>query len=562
MPLGVERISRTYRHMGRYQHILSVLVRHGFGEILQRLEIDRYLEIGLKVLGASRPRAETLSRPARLRRVMEELGPTFIKLGQILSTRPDLVPLDFLRELEKLQDQASPFPGEEAQRIVEQELGRPVEDLFRSFDPDPLATASLGQVHLAELEDGRPVVVKVQRPGIRPQVETDLEILGHLAALAERGVEELEIQHPQEVVGEFKRLLEKELDYTTEAAHLRRFGRMFADDPTVRIPRVHRELTTIRVLTMERLDGIKASQLEGLRLRGYDLERIAERGATALLRQIFLFGCFHADPHPGNVMVLEGEVIGFIDLGQVGRLDRTTRYRVAALLKALADRNEARAVDALLGLTRSTEPPDRTAFEADVGELLDWYLDRQVGQMELGRMLFRLTEITNRQRRQIPPDLFLVLKALATVEGLSRSLAPSFSIDRCAGPVLQQVARERLSPLLLADDALSSGAEWWALVQQIPEGASEILQLLRHGKLHVEFEHKGLEPLLRTHEQVANRMVFAIVLAALLVASSLVALGRFPPLWHGIPILGLLGYLLSGILGLGLLISILRRSGL
>ncbi|HEX9734749.1 MAG TPA: AarF/ABC1/UbiB kinase family protein [Thermoanaerobaculia bacterium] len=557
------RLSRTYRHLGRYQQILTVLVKHGFAEILERLEIERRLGIVLKTGRAPRRHGEGLLVPAeRVRRALEELGPTFIKLGQLLSTRPDLISLDAVRELGKLQTQARPFPGVDAVAIVEKELGRSVAELFRSFEVEPLATASLGQVHGAELTDGRRVVVKVQRPDIHAQVTTDLEILEHLARLAERRSEEIEVQRPREIVSEFARVLDKELNYTFEAAHLRRFARMFQDRPGVRVPEVFRELSTPKVLTMERFDGVPASRLDSLRLRGYDLERIAVEGATAILEQIFLHGIFHADPHPGNVMVLDDGVIGFIDLGQVGRLDRSLRHRVARLLTALAKLDEEAAADALLALTTSDQAPDRRAFEADLSELIDWHLDRSVGEIRLGRMLYQTVEIASGQRRRIPPELFLVLKALATVEGLAHSLAPEFTLSACAQPVLTKLVWQRLSPPSLLREARAAGSEWLDLLRQVPGGAVEVLQLLRRGKLHVEFEHKGLEPLLHKLEQVFNRMVFAVVLAALLIASSLVALGQFSPLWNGIPIIGLAGYLLAGVLGLALLISILRRGRL
>jgi len=406
------------------------------------------------------------------------------------------------------------------------------------------------------------VVVKVQRPDVRAQVTTDLEILEHLAHLAERRSEELEVQRPREIVSEFARVLDKELNYTFEAAHLRRFARMFQHRPGVRVPEVFRELSTPKVLTMERFEGVRASQVEALRLRGYDLERIAEEGASAILEQIFLHGIFHADPHPGNILVLDDGVIGFIDLGQIGRLDRTLRHRVAGLLTALAKLDEEGAADALLALTTSDQAPDRRALEADLSELIDWHLDRSIGEIRLGRMLYQTVEIASGQRRRIPPELFLVLKALATVEGLAHSLAPSFTLSACAQPVLKELIWQRLSPPSLLREARASGSEWLDLLRQVPGGAVEVLQLLRRGKLHVEFEHKGLEPLLNKLEQVFNRMVFAVVLAALLVASSLVALGHFSPLWNGVPIIGLVGYVLAGVLGLALLISILRRGRL
>jgi ubiquinone biosynthesis protein len=560
---AIERLTRTYRHVDRYSHILRVLARHGFGQILERLRIEQYTQIALRMFHAERTPPPHHTRAERLRLALEELGPTFVKLGQLLSTRPDLVPADLARELEKLQDQATPFPAAEARALIAEELGRPLEEVFRSFDDAPLAAASLGQVHRATLAtDGREVVIKVMRPGIRRSVETDLEILTHLAAIAESHVEALEVQRPSEIVEEFRRAVARELDYRVEAAHLRRFRRMFAGDVGVRVPEVVTSATTTRVLTMERLAGAKVSELARSGFAGYDRELIARRGADAILAQIFLHGFFHADPHPGNVLILSDNVVGFVDLGQIGHLSQRTRHVVADLLAALTERDAAAASDALVELTRSDESPVRHELETDVAEFIDWHFDRPVGELRLGEMAWALIELASRHGRTLGPELFLVLKALGTLESLSRTLDPSFDLGSRVRPVLRRLALERLSPRVLAADAAGVAGEVAGLLRELPRELRGVLRQLRAGRLHVEFEHKGLTPVLHTHELATNRLVFAIVLAALLVASSLLVVGDIPPLWHEIPVIGLVGYLISGVIGLGLLWSILRRGRL
>ena len=563
---AIEKITRTYRHLGRYRKIVTVLVRHGFGGILGRLGVDRYLDAGLGLFREeTAENAHQLTTAERLRLALVELGPTFIKLGQLLSTRPDLIPLDLARELEKLQDQAPPFPGDEARRIIEEELGSPLQDVYTSFEPEPFAAASLGQVHRAVLaEDGQDVVVKVQRPGIRRTVETDLEILAHLMSIAERHVpaEELEVQRPSAIVGEFRKAVEKELDYTTEAAHLRRFALMFENDETVAIPAVFPRYTTTRVLTMERLAGVKVSKLAGGEDGVHDRERIARRGADAMLRQIFDFGFFHADPHPGNILVLEGDVVGFIDLGQIGRLDRATRRLVARLFGCLVSNDVEGATTALLEVTESETEVERHALEGDVAELIDWHLHRPVGEMQLALMVWRLLAIATRHRRAVPSDIFLVLKALATVDALVRELDPGFDLPSHSRALLRRLTFEQQAPQNVAADVWESTQQLTRLLREVPRELREMLRQIGQGRVRLDLEHRNLESLQHTLEMVANRLSFAIVLAALLVASSLVALGDIPPKWHGMPVIGIAGYLLSAVIGLRLLWSILKRGGL
>jgi ubiquinone biosynthesis protein len=360
-------IGRAYRHLKRYRHILTVLFKYGFGDLVDILRIEQYLEIGLQMISRKRrEQVEKLSRAERVRMVMEELGPTFVKLGQILSTRPDLISVEFIQELSKLQDNVPPFPYTEARQIIESELGRPLEDIFQHFEDTPLAAASIGQVHRAQLKDGEEVVVKVQRPGIRKIIEVDLEIMLHLASLMERHLEELQVHRPVRIVQEFSRTLEKEIDYTIEALHIERFARQSMDDPTVYVPKVFRDTTTERVLTMEYIDGIKASEIDRIEREGLDRKIITERGADLILRQVFDHGFFHADPHPGNIFVLPDNVICYIDFGMMGSIDRQTREDFADLIYTVVQRDEFRATQMLLKLTEYDEKPDVRALERDL----------------------------------------------------------------------------------------------------------------------------------------------------------------------------------------------------
>lgn len=556
-------IGRTYRHLNRYRQILAVLFRYGFGDLVDVLRIEQYLEIGLQMISRKRrEQVEKLTRSERVRMALEELGPTFIKLGQVLSTRPDLVAPEFVEELSKLQDHVPPFGYDEVRRIVEGELAGSLEDTFQSFEETPLAAASIGQVHRARLKDGEDVIVKVQRPGIRKVIEVDLEIMLHLASLMERHLEEFQTNRPVRIVEEFARTLEKEVDYTIEASHIERFSRQFMDDETVYVPKVFRETTTERVLTMEYIDGVKASDIDRIEKEGLDRKIITARGADLILKQIFDHGFFHADPHPGNIFVLPGNVICYLDFGMMGSIDRQTREDFADLVHSVVKKDEAGAMQALLMLTRYDEEPDGRLLARELADFMGQHLYKPLKDLQMEKLLQQLVELISRYRLQMPPDLFLMLKALATVEGVGLSLDPDFHMINQAAPFIRRVRMEQFGPKRMANDIVKSGAELVRLVQEIPGELRGLLRQMKRGKVKMEFEHRGLEPMLATHDQISNRIAFSIVIAALIVGSALIVLSKTPPFLLGIPVIGILGFVVAGVMGVWLLIAILRKGRL
>ncbi|MBW2094121.1 MAG: AarF/ABC1/UbiB kinase family protein [Deltaproteobacteria bacterium] len=553
-------ISRTYRHIQRYRQILTVLFKYGFGDLIDTLKIEQYLEIGLQMISRKRrEKIETLSRAERVRMALEELGPTFIKMGQILSTRPDLLPVEFLRQLSKLQDDVPAFAFELVKEGIEQELGRPLGDVFQEFEETPLASASIGQVHKARLMNGDPVIVKVQRPDIKRMIEVDLEIMLHLATLMERHLKAMEIHRPTRVVEEFARTLEMELDYTLEAAHAERFAAQFLGERTIYVPKVYREATSKRILTMEYIEGIKASELEKLEKAGLDTRKIARRGFDLILKQIFIHGFFHADPHPGNVFILPNNIICFLDFGMMGRIRRQAREDFADLIMGIVQRDETKAAHSLVAMTTPDDKTDLSALERDVAQFIDKHFYRPLRDLEMGKLLQNLMEMTTRHRLRIPPDLFLMLKALATEEGLGKMLDPDFDAMKQAAPFIRRVQMDRLRPKRIAGDIFDSGSEFLHLLREIPGEVREILRQARQGRIKIEFEHRGLEPMLSTHDRVSNRIAFAIILAALIIGSSLIVLSGVPPKWHEIPVIGLAGFVIAAIMGFWLLLSIIRR---
>ncbi|MEW6263408.1 MAG: AarF/ABC1/UbiB kinase family protein [Thermodesulfobacteriota bacterium] len=556
----IGQIGRTYRQIERYTEILSVLIKFGFGDLVAGLKVEQYLNIGRQIFFLPRKeKIETLTRAVRVRMVLEELGPTFIKLGQMLSTRPDLLPAEFLEELVKLQDDVAPFPFHEAQEIMAAELKRSPEKVFPRIETEPLAAASIAQVHRARLADGEEVVIKVQRPGIRRVVEVDLEILLHLATLVERHLEGWDVYRPTKVVEEFGQSLENEMDFSIEAANMERFAALYREDPNVYIPKVFREFTTPRVLTMEYVEGLRAGALDRLRQEGHDLRRIADLGARMVLEQTLVFGFFHADPHPGNLMVLPGPAVCLLDMGMVGRLDRRTREDIVDLLLGLVERDPAAVVSALCRLTEWEEEPDRRALEREVSVFMDRHLNRPLKEMQLGGLLRQVFDAAIKFRLYLLPDLLLLIKALTTIEGLARRLDPGLDLVAKAEPFVKKVQAERYHPHRLAGDLWDYGKELLDILKEMPADLRGLLRLARNGKIKIEIEPLGWEHMRVTQDRTSNRLSFAIVLAGLIVGSSLVIQSGIPPTWHGIPVIGLAGYIVAGLMGFWLLITILRR---
>jgi ubiquinone biosynthesis protein len=556
-------IGRTYRHLNRYRQILTVLFKYGFGDLIDTLKIEQYIEVGLQMISRKRrERLEKLSRAERVRMALEELGPTYIKLGQVLSTRPDLVPVEFVNEFSKLQDKVPPFSFEAVVQSIETEFKRPWEIAYAQLDPEPLASASIGQVHRARLHSGEEVVVKIQRPGIEKIVEVDLEIMLHLATLAERHIEELAFHRPIKIVEEFAKSIEKELDYTIESTSMERVAGQFLDDPAVYVPKVYRAHSTQRILTIEFVDGIKVSNTEKLLREGYDRELITQRGADILFKQIFSFGFFHADPHPGNIFVLPGDVICLIDFGMMGALDRATRENFVSLVEGIIARDEPRTAAILLKLTDWEDEPDRIELEKDIADFVNRHLYRPLEEVRLSKVLQHLLDLATKNRMRIQPDLFLMIKALTQVETIARMLHPEFDLMTAAEPFIKEVKLARFKPARLFGDLSQLAEQSYEFLTDFPKDLLEISHALRQRKMSLTLVLKDLDKMLCTHDQISNRISFAIIIAALIIGSALIVISNTPPLFHGISMIGLIGFLAAGFMGVWLLVAIIRKGRL
>ncbi len=553
-------LSRACRHLDRYRRILSVMFKYGFEDVIHRLHVGPYVEKGLPF--GRREGLEKLTRAERVRMALEELGPTFVKMGQILSTRPDLIPVEWIEELSKLQDNVPPFAFEQVKEIIEGEFGCSLGERFASFDDAPLAAASIGQVHRARLKSGEDVAVKVQRPGIRPVIEADIEILAHLAGLMEHHIEEMRIYRPTRIVDEFARTIEREMDYTIEASNQERFARQFAGHDHLHVPRIYREALTSRVLTMEYIDGIKASELEKLDRAGMDRKLIASRGAGLILEQIFKQGFFHADPHPGNVFVMKDNTLCYLDFGIMGSVDRRAREHFVDLIYGYVSRNEAGIATAILRLTEWEQEPDRKTLERDIRSLMDLHLYKPLKDLQVKDLLKKTLELIARHRLVLPPDIFLMIKGLTAAEGLGVMLDPDFNMAATAEPFVAGIKAERMKAGRIISDVREYGWGLIELLRELPVELHDMIKYTKQGKIRIGFEHRGLENFIFEMDRSSNRIAFALVLSSIVIGSSLIITTHIGPLLFGFPVLGLLGYTIAGLLGIWLLISIIRSGRL
>ncbi len=542
----------------RLRDIAQVLVKYGFQDAAARLRlVPRPRKGPFKGQRAH----ERLATARRLRQALEDLGPTFVKFGQALSTRADLLPPDFITEFEKLQDDVPPMPAAAAEATMAAELGRGTSELFAEFEPEPIAAASIAQVHRATLRSGERVAVKIRRPGIGPTIEGDLALLGQLARLAERYLTDAELLQPTRLVREFARAIRREQDLAREGRTIDRFRQNFAGDDTVFVPRVIWDRTTSGVLTMEFVDGIKVSEL-GTAASAYDPSIVARRGATAILRQVLRHGLFHADPHPANLFVLPGHVICFLDFGTVGRLDRRMRDRLAALVQAVVREDTDRMADAVLAIAEPVEDYDLQAFRQDLAEVFDAYSSVRINDLAIGGLFMEAVSVMARHRLRFPPDLMLLAKAFVTTEGVGKRLDPSFKLVEHAKPLLEEVLRERLSPSAVASRLGEAGRETAEVLRALPGEVREILSKARHDRLQIQFVHRNLDFFVQEMDRSSNRLSFAIVIAALVVGSSLIFQSGAGPTLFGYPALGLTGFLTAAVLGIWLVIGILRSGRL
>ena len=506
-------------HLNRSRQIASALLVHGW----------EFLTSGNH--GSSKP-SPADSRPVHLRLALEELGTTFIKLGQILSTRADLLPPEYLAELTKLQDSAPPVPFAAIQQVLVSELGQPVETVFCEFDPEPLAAASIGQAHAAVLPDGTEVVVKIRRPGVVEQVNEDLEILKELAATASRHLEFADRYDLAGLVEEFSQTLRSELDYIREGHSAERFAANFASDPGIHVPRVFWEATTARVLTLERIRGIKINDLEGLDKQGTDRRWLANYAASVVLKMVCDDGFFHADPHPGNFFIEPNGTIGLIDFGMVGVLDKRTQELLADLLIAINHVDADRLVDVFLDLGVTRKRIDRGLVRRDIERLLSAYWGLPLGELKVAALLNDVYTVMRRHQLHLPPNLALLLKTVIMIEGVGVNLDPDFHLTQSLTPYTERLVMKRYSPFRWFQDLGRASLDLAKLGVDMPKHFRRIVNAAEDGNLQIGMRPEGFDPVINRLERIANRIVLGVIAAAFINGLAVLVSVYKPPGWE------------------------------
>jgi ubiquinone biosynthesis protein len=496
------------------------MARHGFGAILAQLGLDRRLSLPRRLLRRDED-FERVPPAVRLRLALEELGATFIKLGQIASTRPEVLPPSVLAELSNLQDNVPPAPWEEVQPIIETELGRPLAEVFTAFDPTPMASASLAQVYPALLPDGTHVVVKVQRPGVERQVETDLNILRDLAQLVRDRLPGYTPFNPVELADEFAQALREELDYRREGRNADRFRENFETESHLYVPRVYWEYTTRRLIVQERIRGVKIDDLAALAAAGHDRDRIAHHAAHLIIKEVLEDGFFHADPHPGNMIVLPGEAIGLIDFGTVGYLDERDKSNLIRLYIAVIQFDASAVVAQLIRMGIADPTVDEFGLERDLRRLLRRYTNIPLKDLSATELLAEIQPIIYEYRLRVPSDYWLLIKTLVIMEGVGKQLAPDFDVFAVSAPYVRRFLIQLALPTSWGPDALRSLGNWAGFISDLPGQTGRLLNRVERGQLEIRIQDPATEQLTRRLNQVANRIIQAILLGSLTIGLAL-----------------------------------------
>lgn len=562
--LPLININRNLRSLKRYREVLGILVTHGFDQVVEQLNLDYYLEIGRQLVrrNSDKKQLERLPAPVRLRMAMEKLGPTFIKLGQTLSARPDILPPDYMVELNKLQDSVQPIDHVEIERQIEKELGAPISTLFAKFDLEPVAAASIAQVHKGWLHDNTPVAIKVRRPGIEKIIETDIDILNGLAALLEKHGFFENICSPVEIVKEFNRTIYREIDFTKEGHTFGRFQANFEQNPAVYIPKVFWEFSNESILTMEYIDGIKISEIQCLEDAGYDLKQIAKTGANAFLEQVLSHGQFHGDPHPGNILVLQQNVICFLDLGMVGYLSEDLKLQLTNLLLGLYRRDIDLLVSVMLTAREKSKEINIASLKRDLSEFVDDYYQIPLEQINSLKLINEFIVMMKKHHIKFPSDLMLLAKALITIEGIGRQLDPSFNLVEQIKPAVTDLLKQRLTGMSIQKEVVQTLRAYSDVAKTLPRDIKELMYRINNNNFKIDLEHRGLDKLIADLDKSSNRLSFSFLIGSLIIGSSLIMQSKSGPHIFGIPALGLLGYTIAAALGLWLAIGILRSGRL
>ncbi|MCL1973005.1 MAG: AarF/UbiB family protein [Endomicrobia bacterium] len=549
-------VSKTIRHTQRYTEIIKILIKYGMGDIVRSMKLAETFPFVKKLIPHKNNKpVNEFTGYEDIRMALEELGPTFIKFGQMLSNRPDIAPMPLIVELEKLQDNIPPFSYEEAVNIIEKDFGKPPQELFKTFVKKPAAAASISQVHKGTLHDGTHVAVKIRRPGIEETVSVDLEILHDLVSMAENNIERVKYFNLSGMVKEFEEHILQEMDFNHERYNLERFRKNFEKDNSLFLLKAYKEYSSKRVLTMDFIEGIKVRKIYEDNLENYDRQLIAKNGARVMLRQIFIDGYFHADPHPGNIMIMPDNKICFLDFGMMGTLMQSQKDELGALIVALMYRNSSMVLSSLLSVVNRPDHPHAREIEFEIQKLIERYMDIPLGEVNITEILTALLALIIKFELKMPSNFAFMVKALITIEGVGRQLDPDFRIIEIIRSFSKSIIRNQLSPKRFAASSAITLLETKKLIETAPRDLRELLHKAKQGHMKIEFEHRRLGKLLQTIEEASRRLVFGFTLGALIVGSSIMVHAGIAPKMYGIPIIGLIGFMISAIMAVYIIIA-------
>lgn len=564
---GFLRFWQTYKNIARIRQIANVFLKHGFGQFIEQINLQRFIPLRkrLRVFGHWHP-PERHTIPERLRMAFSELGPSFIKLAQILSSRPDIITSEYADEFRKLQDKVPPFPTEEAKKMIQTELNSTADEIFAGFEDVPFAAASIAQVHNATLKNGEKVVVKIQRPDIHKVIETDIAILRAIARLMVKHIPEASVFNPEGIVDEFAKTVKKELDFIGEARNAQRFRRSFADSEVVYIPLVHADFVTEKIIVMERLGGVKIDDIEAIDSLGIDRCRLAREGMNVYFKMIFEDGFFHADPHPGNMFVFPDGRIGLMDFGMVGRLSPEMMESIANTFLAFFNKDFDRLIDEYieLGLLSEGIDPDvfRKRFKNDLVDLLEPIYGLTISEINFIDYMEKVAHLAITHGLTIPSDLILVNKTILMLDNIGRQLDPDFNFIAAAEPYAAKLVRNRMNPQRIFDKARENITEISDLLVTTPKQISRLLGKALKNDISLKVDPVGIDRLIKDIDRSSNRLAFSVIVAAIIIGSSLLIQSGIGSKVFGLPAIGAFGFFVAFLLGLWLLISILKSGRL
>lgn len=546
------------RDFARIRAIAGTLMRYGWGDVAKKLGKKSWIGRAGNWMNSDVSN-DILQLPSevRARLAIQELGPTFVKLGQVLATRPDIFPPNWIDEFSKLQDQVPAVPFEELLPELEAALGKSPFEVFKDLEPEPIAGASIAQVHLAKLQDGTPVVLKIRRPNVRARIEADLRLLSHLGRLIESEFEEVKRFRPGEIIGQFSKSLERELDLAMEGRNTERFARNFAEDEFIEFAKIYWDYTSEGLLVMSYIDGIPGNDLQSAAQSGLDLRLLGERGANAVLKMVLIDGFFHADPHPGNVFYMPDNRLAIIDCGMVGRISLDRRDEIADLLAALVSRDVDTLRDILV-IWADGATIDEAKLSGDIDEFIMNYDNAPLKHVRFSAVLNDLTTIMRENHLAVPPDLTMLFKALITLEGLGRQLDPDFQIVHHLTPFVKKVIVDRYMPGNLFKRGKRGLSHLTEALTGLPGDVSQVLREAARGRLKLNLDLKRLDHFGHQLDHSTNRLTMALITAALIVGSSIVMTVDGGPTILGLPAFGFVGFFLAFVIGIILMISVWR----